>query len=313
MIITVTPNTAVDKTYMVHGFALDKVNRPESAHTVPGGKGVNVSRVLRTLGVDTIATGFIAGSAGAMIEHGLTNEEIPHDFVRTEGESRLCMGIIDPENGTQTEINEAGPNISEEDLNALKDKIISLLPSADYIAFCGSVPAGIPDDFYAEMIKTANDAGVKTVLDSSGVQLRNGIKASPKIIKPNTNELSQVAETEIFTLEEILDGAKTFRTLYGVETVAVTMGRTGAMVIRGDEAYAAKSPEIEFVSAVGSGDSFLAAFMAAEMKGCSLGECLEWATAAGAANAAISGSGFCTKEMIYALKEKIVAERICEA
>ena len=106
-------------------------------------------------------------------------------------------------------------------------------------------------------------------------------------------------------MEEIIDGAKTFRTLYGVETVAVTMGRTGAVVIRGDEAYTAESPEIDFVSAVGSGDSFLAAFMYAELGGCSLRECLEWAVAAGAANAAISGSGFCTKEMIYDLKEKV--------
>ena len=309
MILTVTPNAAIDKTYTVEGFGLDRVHRPTEARTVPGGKGINVVRVLKELGRAGVATGFVGGRTGDAILEGLDKERIPHDFVRVAGESRLCIAVVDPASGTQTEVNENGPDISPDEVGAMLRNVTALVPGKDFVVLCGSVPPGVPTSFYGDIIRIAEKAGVRTVLDTSGECLGEAIQSAPFMVKPNIAELSQLAGRELLTLEEISRAAKSLKQ-YGVTITAVTMGRSGAMVTDGVQAWQATPPEIEFASAVGSGDSFVAAFLDSLLRGESVSTALVAGTAAGAANAAIYGAGFCSKESIMDIRQGVALTKI---
>lgn len=309
MILTVTPNASVDKTYTVEGFGVDRINRPTEASTVPGGKGINVARVLKELGRDALATGFVGGRMGDSIIQGLEQEGIRHDFVRVREDSRLCVKVMDPKSGTQTEINESGPEISAEDIGGMLEKIERLVLGMDFLVLCGNCPPGVPPAFYGDAIRIARKAGVRSILDTSGEHLRESVKASPYMVKPNEAELSQLAESELCTLEEIVRAAKSLKQ-FGVAVTAVTMGRSGAMVTDGVQAWQAVPPEIRFASAVGSGDAFLAAFADSLLREGSLSEALAWGTAAGAANATVYGAGFCSRESIADLRQGSVLSKI---
>jgi 1-phosphofructokinase family hexose kinase len=305
LILTITPNTAIDKTYTVEGFGLDRVHRPSASRTVAGGKGINVVRVMKTLGHEALATGFVGGAIGEAITRLISQEGLRYDFMHVKDESRLCIAVVDPAIGTQTEINENGPNVTADELQSMLDKVESLIDGCEYVAMCGSCPPGVPDGFYGDVIRIAKRAGVKTVLDASNDHLREAIKSAPFMVKPNIAELSQIAGRELLTLEEIVHAAKSLKQ-YGVSIVAVTMGRSGAIVTDGVNVWSAAPPEIQFASAVGSGDAFLAMFLASMIEGAALPDALASATAAGAANATTFGAGFCSLESIDELREGVV-------
>ncbi len=309
MILTVTPNAAIDKTYIVEGFGLDRVHRPSETRTVAGGKGINVVRVLKELGKTGMATGFVGGRNGDLLIESLNRENLKHDFVRVAGESRLCIAVMDPKSGTQTEVNENGPEISPEEVGRMLDKIRDLVPGKDFIVLCGSVPPGVPTTFYGDIIEIARKVNVPAVLDTSGEHLREAVKAAPYMVKPNVTELSQLAGRELVTLEEISRAAKSL-SQYGVTLTAVTMGRSGAMLTDGVHSWKATPPEIEFASAVGSGDSFVAAFLHSIINGEPLPEALAMGTAAGAANATTFGAGFCSKDSIMDIRQGVVLTKL---
>lgn len=300
-----TPNAAIDKTYIVEGFGLDRVHRPTHETTVAGGKGINVVRVLRELGREGLATGFVGGRTGEAIVEALDRESIPHDFVRVSGESRLCIAVMDPRHGTQTEVNENGPDVTPAEIESMLSKLEELVRGMEFVVLSGSVPPSVPVSFYGDMIEIARRAGVRTVLDTSGEHLKEAIKAAPFMVKPNIAELSQLAGHELMTLEEITRAAKSLKQ-YGVTITTVTMGRSGAMVTDGVQAWKATPPEIEFASAVGSGDSFVAAFLDSMLRGESASASLVAGTAAGAANATTYGAGFCSKESIMEIRQGVV-------
>ncbi len=309
MRLTVTPNAGIDKTYTIEGFGLDRVHRPTTHRAVPGGKGINVVRVLKELGRAGVATGFVGGRTGEAILEGLDAEGVRHDFVSIEDESRLCIAIIDPNSGTQTEVNEIGPQITPDEVQRMLGKIADLLPGKEFIVLCGMAPPGVPTSFYGDVIRMAAGAGVKSVLDTSGEHLRKAIEAGPFMVKPNTAELSQLAGHELLTLEEISGAAKSLKQ-FGVQITAVSMGRSGAMVTDGVQAWQATPPEIQFASAVGSGDSFVAAFLDSLLGGESVASALAAGTAAGAANATTYGAGFCSKGSIIELRQGVVLAKI---
>jgi len=310
VILTVTPNASIDKTYTVEDFGLDRINRASDCNTVPGGKGINVVRVLKVMGRAGLATGFVGGRSGEAILQGLTREGIQHDFVRVAGDSRFCIKIADPKNGTQTEINECGPTVSPDEIGLMMEKIRSLLPGKEFVVPCGSTPPATPASLYADIIRAAKEAGVRTVLDASGEQLAEGVKAAPFMVKPNVAELSELAGVDLYTLEEISRAAKSLKQ-YGVEITCVTMGRSGAIITDGVQVWKAVPPEISFASAVGSGDSFLAGFIDSYLNGDALEDALAWGTAAGAANATSYGAGFCSKESIMEIRQGVTLSKVC--
>ncbi len=304
MILTVTPNASIDKTYVVEGFGVDRIHRPSRITSSPGGKGINVLRVFRELGGNGTATGFVGGRVGEAILEGLDAEGLGHHVVKVQGESRLCLKIIDPLSGTQTEINETGPSISPQEVEQLSIRIEELLGGVEWLVLSGNVPPGVPVTFYADMIKLAKARGVKTVLDASEEQMKEGVAAGPYMIKPNVHELSELADQELVTVEEICDAAKNVIG-YGINIVAVTVGRSGALVTDGDHAWQAIPPDIEYASAVGSGDSFIAGFLSELANGGSMSEALVLGTAAGAANATTYNAGSCSKCSIMDIRRGV--------
>lgn len=308
MILTVTPNAAVDKTYRVEDFRLDCVNRPSEEHTVAGGKGVNVARVYRTLGGEAIATGFLGGLQGRLLARALVQEGIPGDFVRVREETRLCIAVIDPNHGTQTEINERGPTVSARACRRLRDRVATLLSQNvfDFVVLSGRLPPGAPDSLYAELTAIARRRETRVVLDTSGEALKIGLQAQPFMVKPNRVELESVLGSPITSQEDVWSAAQAL-IASGIALVAVTLGAEGALLCTQEGTWRATPPPITFASAVASGDSFVAAFLWEWLHGSHPGDpasALRLATGAGAANAAVIGAGFCTRESIYEMAQR---------
>lgn len=311
MLLTVTLNTAIDKTYTVEGFALNKVHRPLEVRRVAGGKGINVARVARTLGEEVLALGFAGGPNGFFLQESLKQEGLPHRLTPTKDASRECIAIIDPVNQTQTEINEEGPRISPEEWQEFLTVFQDLLSQAHWIALCGSLPPGCPVGTYAQMISICKRKQKRCALDTSGEPLREGILSQPDLIKCNRNELSTLCNGP---LPEDIPRLCQFLRENFIKTpnllVVITLGAQGAVAVSSTEAWYVSSPEIRFVSAVGSGDAFLAAFLWDWQRRGNLASALEWGVAAGSANAEVYGAGFCRRERIYQLKESVRAEKV---
>lgn len=310
MIFTITPNAAIDKTYVVESFQIDKVHRPIDQHTVAGGKGINVTRVYRTLGGESIASGFIGGKTGISILRMLEEEGMPHDFVNVKEESRLCIAIMDRQTNTQTELNENGPNVSASEIKKMLDKIEQLRPDVDTVVMCGSCPPGVPFTFYGNIIDIARKRGFMSLLDASGKHLAEAVKHSPDIVKPNMLELSHILGEKVSTFSEAAEGAVWVAKAYKIGMVVVTMGKDGCVATDGTDVWISDTPPIKFASAVGSGDSFAAGLLFALSSGAKLPDAIKLATAAGAANAATYGAGFCTKCSIMELEKCVSVRKI---
>lgn len=304
VILTVTPNPGLDRTYLVEHFAVDRVHRPYEALVMAGGKGVNVSRVVQTLGGQSVATGFLGGHTGQEVREHLAAEAIPDAFIAVPGESRLCVKVLDTTARTQTEINEAGPVITPEALDAFRKHYALLLSGASAVSFCGSLPPGAPADFFKEPISIARQRGVLCALDASGDALRLGLEARPDIIKPNAREASELLGREI---ETVGDAAEAGRELVagGVKVAAVSLGRCGAVVVDQSGAWFAEPPEVEFRSAVGSGDAFLAGLLMVLLDGRLPAGALRYATASGAANATSYGPGVVERHTVENLAPRV--------
>ena len=306
-LLTVTLNAAVDKLYTVPGFAVDRVHRPTEMRVFAGGKGINVARVYQTLGGNVRATGFLGGINGVKIRLSLREEGIRFDSVMVSQESRLCMAIIDPIAGTQTEINEIGPQVTSVDCEALLARLRELLPGSDAVVLSGSIPPGTPSGIYGDIIRMAQaEFGVKAVLDASGEALKLGITASPFLAKPNVHELA--------VLEVGGEGwggsAQALRDKYSLPLAMVTGGPRGAVVASDEGVWEAAPPAIDLVSAVGSGDSLTAAFLWALHQNWTLPDALKLGVAAGAANATTYGSGFCAREQVFELASQTPVNKL---
>ena len=305
-LLTVTLNAAVDKLYTIPGFAVNEVQRPTEMRVYAGGKGINVARVYRTLGGEVTATGFSGGATGEYIQKSLRREGIASEFVSLAQESRVCTVIIDPIGQTETVLNENGPQVTPAECETLLQRLRELLPGQDAVVLSGSFPPGTPPDVYAAIIRTAQENGVKAVLDASGVALQLGVEARPFLVKPNVHELEALSIGS--------DGwggsAQALREKYGVTIALITGGARGAVLASAEGVWEATPPTVEVVSALGSGDSLTAGFVWAWAQGWDCAEALKLGVGAGAANAAVYGSGFCTREQIHALAARITLNRI---
>ncbi len=297
-LLTVTLNPALDKVHVVPGFGAGAVYKAAQTHTSAGGKGINVARVTHTLGGSVMAMGLLGGIAGDFVRQSLCAEGIPQSFVAVSGETRTSVVVADPANSQDTVLNESGPEISSDELDALRVRLRELLPTVQTVCYSGSLPPGVPSGFYAELIEMARLAGVKAALDTSGDALVQGAAARPFLLKPNRQELAALGDEGGGVWAR---AAQSLRERYRAEVAIVTDGARGAVLACSDGFWECTPPPVDTVSAVGSGDSFLAGFLWAWDCGFSPEDALRWATAAGAANAQQYGSGFCTRDEIEAL------------
>ena len=293
LIITVTPNAAIDRTLTVPNFQRGQRHRASQGLTLAGGKGINIARALKRLGVPVVATGLAGGRSGTRIVEELTGEAILNDFVRIEDDSRTSTAIVDPTGTTYTEVNEWGPHVQPEELEMLLGKLAYLSQGADYVVFAGSLPRGIDEDFYAEAIRELNRRGAKTVLDCEGEPLRLGTQAEPALVSPNEREAEGLVGQEFHDDDDFLVGLDAIAEL-GARNVLITR-ESGCWALlrteREPHRYRAIAPRVEPISAVGSGDVLLAGFIAARLDGRSDEEALRSAVAAGAASILELGAG----------------------
>jgi 1-phosphofructokinase family hexose kinase len=293
MIVTVTLNAAIDRTLTVPNFQRGRRHRASAGLTLAGGKGINVARALKTLGVPVVATGLVGGATGTRIVEALTQEAILNDFVRIEGESRTSTAVVDPTGGTYTEINEWGPVVAAEELETLLEKLHYLSQGADYVVFAGSLPRDVDDEFYAEAIRDLSRRHVPVALDCDGEPLRWGVEAEPFLVTPNQAEAESLVGHE-FHDDEDFQVALQRITERGARNVIVTTEQGCIALLRADREerrLRATAPHVDPVSDIGAGDVLLAGFLAARLQGRTLEEALRAAVAAGAASTLEIGAG----------------------
>jgi 1-phosphofructokinase family hexose kinase len=293
LIVTVTLNAAIDRTLTVPNFQLGQRHRASQGLTLAGGKGINVARALKRLDIPVVATGLAGGRTGTRIVEELTSEAILNDFVRIGDESRTSTAVVDPTTAKYTEINEWGPQVSEEELAMLLDKISYLARGADMVVFAGTLPRAVDESFYANAIRDLNRRHVRAVLDSEGQPLRLGVEAEPYLVTPNQSEAEALVGQEFSDDEDYLMALDRITDM-GARNVLVTAEARSFGLFREDRkrlVFRADAPELEPVSAVGSGDVLLAAFLAARVSERSLEDSLRQAVAAGAASTLEVGAG----------------------
>ncbi len=307
MILCVNPNAAVDKTVVVENFRLNTIHRPTFELALPGGKGCNVARAAKILGQQPVVTGWVGGHAGLLIEDGLRAEGIHAAFIHTAVESRDCFSILDAATGMMTEIYEKGRLVSPEELEAFYSLFQEWLPKVAMVTFSGSLPPGAPANFYARLAGMAGEAGVPVALDSSGEALRRGLEESrPDLLKCNRGELSELSGRP---LESLADVRSAVQELAGRRCgrAVVTLGMAGAIAADGSRTWLAQAPRIEAVSAVGSGDAFLAGLACGLLENRPFEEALRLAVAAGSANTLQIGAGRLRKDDVERLLGQVVA------
>lgn len=302
-ILTVTLNPAVDTRYQIDKLEINRINRIDEKIETPGGKGLNVSNVLNKLGGDIVATGILGGSRGTFIRTKLDERGIDHDFLEVSQETRTCMAIID-EDKNITEILESGKKISQCEIDKFLKKYETLLDSVDIVDISGSLPPGIPANFYRILIEKAGSLGKKVILDTSGEPLKEGIKGNPYLIKPNIDEMEYLLGKKIENLDEIIEYAKQIIN-NGVSNVMVTLGGDGGLLINERSIYRGNTPNIKVENTVGSGDSSIAGFIYGLSKNLSSKECFKYALACGTSNAMLKNTGDIIIEDVKKLLTKI--------
>lgn len=261
MILTITMNPSIDISYPLEVFELDTVNRVKNVRKTAGGKGLNVTRILKQLDAEVTASGLIGGFLGEEIKKDLDQNKIPHNFLPISGETRNCIAVL--HEGQQTEILESGPVISEAEATAFIKHFEKLAAKADIISFSGSLPEGLPSDFYSQMLQACNPKPV--VLDCSGEALLNVLKGDvkPRLIKPNTEELAGLLGRTVSSDLEELEEALSEPIFADIEWIVVSMGGEGAFAKHFDKFYRVTIPKIDVVNPVGSGDATVAGLTAA--------------------------------------------------
>src|SRR4051812_6880726 len=242
---------------------------------MPGGKGVNVARTLKTLGQPVIATGFAGGPTGTRIVEQLTAESILNDFVRIREDSRTNTAVLDPTNGEQTEINERGPAVTPNEVELFRDKLLYLARGAEMVVFAGSLPRGVEPDLYADLIKDVRGTGVTTIVDTDGEPLRHAVRAEPDVISPNVLEAEELVGHEFNDDEDMLIAVREMRELGAHEAImTVPDGCFACVKEEGEQAlYRARIEPREPIAAVGAGDAFLAGYVAARYGGEPAADC----------------------------------------
>jgi len=304
MILCLNLNAAIDKTIVVSSFEINKIHRPESVIALAGGKGCNVARALKTLGETPVISGWVGGFSGQFIENELHLEEMQTDFIHTDFESRTCTSIFDREKQTMTEIYEVGESVPLEKINELRDHILATIGKYKAITLSGSLPPGVPADFYADLIEIARKENVLTFLDTSGDALRKGVEAGPFFIKPNETEAKSLLGIDSNDTFDFAQAVVEISTRYGTN-VLLSLGENGAIAAKAEEIFTVKSPNVNAKSAVGSGDCMLAGLTHGILQGLSFGDAVVCGVAAGTANTLTIGAGQFKKEDFERLRDQI--------
>lgn len=281
MIYTITFNPALDYISQVENFEIGKINRTKMEKILPGGKGLNVSTVLKNLGIDSTALGFIAGFTGDELKTRIENRGIKTDFIKVEkGITRINVKISSKE---ETALNGNGPEITEKDIDRLLEKIKEI-KKEDIVILAGNIPRCINNDIYEIICKTLEKNNVTFIVDATKELLMNVLKYKPFLIKPNKEELEETFKERIETKEDIIIHAKKLQ-LMGAQNVLISLGGDGAILVTTEEKeYYSKAPKGKVLNTVGAGDSMVAGFIAGYEKSGDFEQAFKMGIATGSAS-----------------------------
>lgn len=289
MIYTLTLNPAMDKTVVIHDLTPGGVNRIQSLRVDVGGKGINVSKCLKSLGCDSVAAAFWGGTTGRRGIDFLEENGIGSLAVQVEGDTRTNLKIIDPTRHENTDINEPGPTVTQDNLDELVRQLDIHIQPGDILILSGSMPKGCPGSMYRDLISRYQAKGASVYLDADGENFRLGISANPRLIKPNIDELNRHLGTHLTEIPEIIDAAKQFAA-QGIREVVVSLGAEGALLVKEHTAWKADGLSVPVNSTVGAGDSMVAAFACGAQLGLTDAQRLKLAVAISAASVMCSGT-----------------------
>lgn len=304
MIYTMTFNPSIDYIVTVDHFQIGSVNRTSKEFLLPGGKGINVSIVLNNLGIKSTALGFIAGFTGKEIENRLIHDfSLDTDFIDVNnGYSRINFKMKSDE---ESEVNGNGPEIREEHLNLLREKLSSL-QKGDILILSGSIPQCVPNDIYSQLMKELSGKGIEIVVDATGQLLMNVLEHKPFVIKPNNHELAEMFHVKLSTTHDIVKYAKKLQEL-GAKNVIISMAGDGALfVCENGKVYFSEAPKGKVKNSVGAGDSMVAGFVAGYTQTHDYVEAFKMGVATGSASA--FSDNLATKEEVETLLKTIHEE-----
>lgn len=307
MILTVTPNPILDKTLWVKSFMPGVTHRATRAVTIGSGKGINVSRALLALGEQTLATGFLGSYTGAQVRKLLDDENLPHDFVEVAGLTRVGITVFDDAREDYTAVFEPGPELRQNEVEALVEKVRSLLPHCRGMTLCGSMPGAGFDDLYFRLIESAKDANVPVFLDSYNEPLRQGLKAHPDFLKPNRDEVLQTFGIDIREPHGMNEALRELSQA-GAEWIFLTDGARKVGIYTQGQCYLAAPPEVEVLNTLGGGDAMVAAFLYGWRRKMATEDLICFAIAAGAVNAEDFMPGFADLNRIFFVANNVVIE-----
>lgn len=312
MIITVTMNPSVDISYPLDTLKINDVNRVENVSKTAGGKGLNVSRVIKQMNGELIASGILGGSLGTYIVEQLNKEKVPNRFLEIEKESRNCIAIL--HEGNQTEILESGPTLDDGEGDEYFKLFEELLDEADVVTISGSLPKGLSPTYYQQLLEMSRDKQVKILVDTSGEALKQTLLGDQKsfLIKPNTDELNGLLEQEVTSDIEGLKEALSDSLFDGVEAIVVSMGADGAFAKIHDEFYKVSIPKINVVNPVGSGDATIAGLAMSIDQGLPWDEVLKTAMTTGMLNTMEDKTGHINMKNFETYFEQVKVEEINE-
>lgn len=290
-VITVTLNPALDRTLSVDALAFGGVARVQGIQEDPGGKGINVSRVLRHFDCPTVALGFLGGPTGQRLAEALRALDIEADFIAIPGETRTNLTVTDGER--ELKVNEPGPNIPPSAVDALIARVRQHASRSLAVVLAGSLPPGVPPEVYAELIRVIREEGAKPILDTAGAPLAYGVAAHPYLIKPNRREAEALLGMPLNTDEALREAVRRLSG-HGIFVIVISLGARGAVCACGEQMWLAESPPVTVSSTVGAGDTLLACLLLALLNGQGPPMALRIGTAAGVASATLPGSSLCT-------------------
>jgi tagatose 6-phosphate kinase len=308
MITTVTLNPMLDKTVAVDGVRRGAVSRASGVSMVVGGKGVNVSRQLHRLGEETVATGFIGGEIGSILERLLDGEGIPHRFVRVAGMTREGVTYLEPE-GTMTSVFEPSHPVTPAEAGRLLDECRTLAGKSDWIVCSGSSPSPEADGVFRMIVADCRSRGIPVVLDSYGNALARGVESVPDVLKPNREEFEQTFGTRLSGESDMIAAARRLVAL-GVRYSLITDGPRPFAAACADGAWIVTPPAVESLNPTGSGDSMIGGILYGLRQSWPFADCLGFGAAAGAANARVREVAHSSREEIMSLLPGVTVQRV---
>lgn len=312
MILTVTLNAAVDKLYVLDRLMPHEVMRVGEVNNTAGGKGLNVSRVAALAGENVTAMGFVGGCNGMLFESLIREDQIEKKFTHVQAETRCCINVRDTETNKSTEFLEPGNPVTAEEVQQFLVDYKAQLPKADVVAISGSMPKGVPEDFYGVLVQAARRQKIPVILDSSGSSLKNALSAGPSMIKPNSDEIQQLLNVDIGSRSDLIAAAKQLHQS-GIGLVAVSLGKDGVLVVCGEGVYHGITPDIPVVNTVGCGDSMVAGFAVSMARREPIEQAIHYAVAVSTANALTKETGFFRQEDLTMLMGQVRVERVEES